>query len=420
MQKLLTYKNGLRVVVDTMPGVKTVSSGIWVGVGSGKETPDINGLSHFTEHMIFKGTDKLSAYDIANKFESMGAHVNAFTSKAATCYYVKSIDEYFGKCFDTLAHIFFDSKFDDKELNKERKVILEEINMVEDSPEDICYDLLAKCLYGDTAIGQTILGSIDNVKRFKSTDVKNFINRFYCANQMVISFAGNINEDQVDALVKKHVLPKLNTNIDDSKETKKITVKRNHVERIKDFEQSNIVLSFPSIEFDNELSSTQNVLNAIMGGGMSSRLFQTIREKMGLAYSVYTSPSAHLYNGSFNVVLNISPENTDKALQAVMSEIKKVVTGDIKKAEVDRAKVQLKSSLIYSRENVQSVMIAGGRMMLGANKQYDINDRIKMIDSVTLTGVNKFAKDIFTDSAMCSSYVGKAYKADFSKLLLCR
>jgi len=415
MQKLLTYDNGLRVIVDTNTNAKTVSSGIWVAVGSAKETPDINGLSHFTEHMIFKGTNKLSAYQIADSFESLGAHVNAFTGKSATCYFVKSIDEYAKDCFKNLAHIFFDSVFDDKELDKERNVILEEINMVEDDPADICFDLLANALYGDKTIGQTILGSPDNIKRFNSGDVKKFVNTYYCASDTVISFSGKVTAKEADEWVKKFVLPKVCTNKNNIKEVGELIIKRTHNERIADFEQSNIALAFKSIPFNHPLAATQNVLSALFGGGMSSRLFQTIRENLGLAYSVYSTPSAHLNNGVFNIVLNISPENTQQALNATQEEIKKVKACDIKQKEIDRAKAQLKSSLIYGRENLQSIMISNGKQLLLVNELYDINKRINEINAVTLDNVNDFAKTIFNTNTLCSSYVGREYKANFNQ-----
>jgi len=414
-KKVIQYDNGLRVIVDTIAGLKSVSSGIWVGVGSAKESPKINGLSHFAEHMFFKGTDKLSPFEVADSFESLGASVNAFTGKGATCYYIKSIDENFDKCFYNLTHIFFDSTFEPSELNKERKVIVEEINMVEDAPDEICFDLISKAMYGTSALGQTILGSIDNVKRFSQKDVRDFVKKFYCASNTVISFAGAIDLDTADKLVRKYVLPKICTNVSSEKEPSKLDITRTHLERIKDFEQSNIVVSFESLEFNSPFSAIQNVLNVIAGGGMSSRLFQRVREQLGLAYSVYTGSSGHINNGSFNVILNISPENTTKALSAVFEELKGIKSGNITKQEVERAKIQLKSSLIFGRENVSSVMIANGRMLLLANEVYDIEKRIAEIDAVTVLDTNVFANKIFTPQKMCSAYVGRKHGARFEE-----
>ena len=414
MEKLIRYENGLRVIVDTVPGLKTVAAGIWVHMGSSKEHPEINGLSHFTEHMMFKGTDKLSAYEIADAFESFGAHINAFTGKECTCYYVKSIDEHAESCFELLSHIFCDSVFDEAELDKERNVILEEINMVEDTPEDICYDLLAESLYGGCPIGQTILGSPKNVKQFKQKDVSAFVNQFYCAENTVISLAGNLTLSDADQYVRKYVLPKICGRKSRAAEVSAFSKNRTHTERIKDFEQSNIAIGFPSLPFNDKRASVQNVLNIILGGGMSSRLFQAIREKLGLAYSVYSAPSAFIHNGSFNIVLNISPDNTQKTLNAVAAELKKVLGGDITQKELIRAKTQLKSAMIFARENVQSIMNANGKLLTVAGEVYDINRKISEIEAVKISEVNQFAAETFRDETLSTAYVGKAYKADFN------
>ena len=418
MQKLTTYENGLRVITDTVPGLKTVAAGIWVNMGSSKETKPLNGLSHFTEHMLFKGTDKLSAYEIADRFESYGAQINAFTGKECTCYYVKSIDEYAEPCFELLSHIFLDSVFPEDELLKERNVVLEEINMVEDSPEDICYDELAAALYGEGPLGQTILGPAKTVQSFFRNDVADFVNRTYCAENTVLSLAGNITPEEADAYVRRHMLPKLRAKTIRLTEAGKQPNGRVHRERIKDFEQSNIALGFSSLPFDDKRSSVQNVLNVVLGGGMSSRLFQAIRERLGLAYSVYSAPSAFLHNGSFNIVLNISPENTQKALDATVAEIRKVLDGDITQKEIARAKTQLKSALFFARENVQSIMNANGKLLTVAGRVYDIERKISEIDCVDADAVTSLAAEIFRDEALCSAYVGKPCKADFAGLKL--
>jgi len=285
--------------------------------------------------------------------------------------------------------------------------------MVEDSPEDICFDLSAKATYGETALGQTILGGEENIKRFQNTDVRTFIDSFYCASNVVVSLSGSITPEEGDAYVKKYVLDKLCANKSTASEPKKRAIKRNHLQRIKDFEQSNIVLSYDSLSFNHPELAVQSVLNVIAGGGMSSRLFQTIREKMGLAYSVYTSPASHLYNGSFNIVLNISPENTQKALDATAGELSKLKGGDVTKTEIDRAKAQLKSALIFARENVQSIMITNGKILLLADEIYNIDKRIAQIDAVTADTVNRFAAATFMDNNFTSAYVGKAHNADF-------
>lgn len=412
MTELLKYDNGLRVVVNTVRGVRSVASGFWVGVGSAYESDENNGLSHFTEHVTFKGTDDLSAFDIAHRFESYGAAFNAFTSKECTCYYAKSIDEYAENCFALLGEILLRSVYDDGELDKERKVIVEEINMVEDTPEDICYDELAAATYGNANLGKTILGPIGNVKKFRHDDVKKFTDKYYVSGNIVIAFAGNITTGQADELVKKYVMPYIKAG---DRATLYSLPDRNARKcgmRIKDFEQANLALFFPSVSAFAPEASVCALTSVAFGGGMSSRLFQSVRERKGLAYSVYSSPSAYKETGAFNIYLNISEENTDKVLSAVREEIDLLTDKGLTEEELERSKVQLKSSLVFSGENVQSVMSSSGKAMLGNDEIYDFDKKIAQIDAVTPSDVLDYVRKTFDYSKMNAAYVGKKTKAD--------
>ncbi len=412
MTELLKYDNGLRVVVNTVRGVRSVASGFWVGVGSAYESDENNGLSHFTEHVTFKGTDDLSAFDIAHRFESYGAAFNAFTSKECTCYYAKSIDEYAENCFALLGEILLRSVYDDGELDKERKVIVEEINMVEDTPEDICYDELAAATYGNANLGKTILGPIGNVKKFRHDDVKKFTDKYYVSGNIVIAFAGNITTGQADELVKKYVMPYIKAG---DRATLYSLPDRNARKcgmRIKDFEQANLALFFPSVSAFAPEASVCALTSVAFGGGMSSRLFQSVRERKGLAYSVYSSPSAYKETGAFNIYLNISEENTDKVLSAVREEIDLLTDKGLTEEELERSKVQLKSSLVFSGENVQSVMSSSGKAMLGNDEIYDFDKKIAQIDAVTPSDVLDYVRKTFDYSKMNTAYVGKKTTAD--------
>ena len=325
MNQKIVYPNGLRVVVDTNTAVRSVAAGIWVGAGSVKESERENGISHFTEHVMFKGTNEYSAFDIAHAFESYGAHINAFTGKEATCYYVKSVDEYAEKCFSLLSHIFLRSSYDPDELNKERKVIVEEINMEEDAPEDICYDLLAATMYPNTSLGRTILGPIENVNRFTREDVLAYREKFYNADNIVVSFSGNVTPEAADTLVRRYFVDELAARKTNKTPLAPLTVTSNFSKRVKDFEQTNIGISYPSVPFGDPRYAAQSIFGILFGGGMSSRLFQRIREQMGLAYSVYASPILYVNNGNFDILLNITAANTKKAVEAVKREIDEVL-----------------------------------------------------------------------------------------------
>lgn len=416
MIKLLQYKNGLRVVLNQNTNIRTVCAGIWVGVGSAFEQPSINGISHFTEHMLFKGTDKYSAYDVADGFEKVGAAINAFTGKENTCYFFKCMDEYTDHCFELLSHIYFDSEYRAEDLDKERNVIIEEINMVQDEAEDLAYDLIAKVNFGDHPLGQPIIGSIENVRSFNKNTIKSFMDKYYKASNVVLSFAGNLSETQVDNMVKKYFLDRVPTesvNLDIS--TPKYLARAES--SIMDFEQSNIIVSFPSIKFNDEMTATQSLLNAILGGGMSSRLFQTIREQAGLAYSVYTTPSSFINCGVFNIVCNITHTNTELVLSMLRKELNDFITNGVSDSEFERSKAQLKSAFVFGQESVQSCMIAAGKLMLSSNELFDYDKRVAQIDAVTKSQLNKLSKQIFDFEQVSCAYVGKETGVDLLKVL---
>lgn len=416
MNSIIEYENGLKAVIAYIPGVRSVAAGFWVGVGSNAENKENNGISHFTEHMMFKGTDKLSPFDIANKFETYGANVNAFTSKECTCYYFKSVDEYAENCFSLLGDIMFDSVFPAVELDKERKVIVEEINMVEDSPEDICYDEIAYATYGDSGLGKTILGPSENVLRFTGDDVKDFMAHYYSPKNTVIAFSGNITEKAADKLIRKYILSRYKKDYAQTLPVKNRFNSRNYSEKIKNFEQSNIALSFPSLPFGDKDFTVQAALNVIVGGGMSSRLFQSVREQQGLAYSVYSVPNGYSDIGTLNVFLNISECNTERALTAVKKEIDLIKDKGITDEELERTKVQLKSALVFAEENVQTVMSSCGKLLLLKGELYDVDRKIAEIDAVTKEKANAFAREVFNYDKMNAAYVGKKTSVDILKI----
>ncbi len=409
MAKLLQYENGLKVCVITLP-IRSVMTGIWVGTGSKYENEKNNGLSHFTEHVMFKGTDKMNAFEIASAFENYGAMVNAFTSKESTCYYYKCMDKYNESCFKLLSDIFFDSTFPADELDKERKVIVEEINMVEDAPDEICSDVMFAAAYGDVSLGKTILGPKENVLRFIGDDVRAYMKDRYTSDNTVIVFSGNIDEKSADELVRKYALDRF---AGKNKVTPAISNqfrKNAELKRIKDTEQTNIVLAYPTIPLADEKGIVvQSLLSCLFGGGMSSRLFQTVREKQGLAYSIYTLPMAYSDVGCFTICLNNNPDNTIKALRATAGEIEKLVEEGITEEELARAKVQLVSSLAFSEENVQSQMMSFGKGLVTSGRMFDVNRKIELTEAVTKEEIESFAKKYFRKENMTAAYVGKKF-----------
>jgi len=401
-QKIFTYNNGLKLVVETLPS-HSIAAGIFVNAGSKNETAKNNGISHFLEHMIFKGTDKLNAFEIATEFEGMGAAINAFTSKDCTCYHVKALTDTAEKCFSTLSHIFFDSIFEKEELDREKGVVLEEIGMVKDSPEDVCYEMLATSLY-DGPLSQTILGPSENITSFDRSYIDDYINGYYHAGNIVIAFAGDITIEKADEWVKKYFLEKVKT-------AKKIAALPNKFNtknsiRIHDFEQANLMLAFPSIPLNDKFTHTQSLLSVILGGGMGSRLFQSIRERQGLAYSVYAHPSVHVDLGSFNICVNYTAANTEKVIKSIKDEIDLLLNKGVSQDEFDRAKAQLKASLVFAQESTQTQMLAFGKLLLLCDQLYDMGERLKQIDKVGIDGLLEFAKILFNKTPALA-YIGR-------------
>ena len=411
MIKLTKFDNGLVVVTNENLSVRSVSAGFWVGAGSAFESDADNGISHFTEHVMFKGTNRLSAREIAEKFEDCGASFNAFTSKEATCYYFKCIDENADECFGLLSHILYESVFDDTELDKERKVIAEEINMVEDEPEELCYDVLAQKTYAGTSLERTILGPVSNVMSFRGEDVKKYVRKMYTPDNTVIALSGNISHENAVKLVAKYVLPLCGAN----------KCGKMYPQRVagggfgkyeKDFEQVNMALAFPSIEYDNRLYAVQSVVSFCFGTGMSSRLFQKLREQLGLVYNVYTSASTYKNNGVFGIYFNTSGKNTEKAVLAVKEEVDSLVADGLGEKEITRAKIQLKSSMLFGVENALTMMTACGKYALYTGKPYDIDAAIRDIESVDGAAVREFCEKIFVRSRASVAYVGKRQYLD--------
>lgn len=406
MAELLEYENGLKVCVVPLP-VRSVMTGFWVGTGSKYESAAENGISHFTEHVMFKGTENADAYGIAKAFEDYGAVVNAFTSKESTCYYYKCIDKYNEKCFSLLCDIFFRSIFPEDELDKERRVIVEEINMVEDAPDEICSDLMFAAAYGDRTLGQTILGPKENVLRFCGDDVRNYMKKRYAPDNTVVIFAGNITAKEADVLIRRYAsdgFPAAKSTGDVVSDPFRRGVM---LKRIKDTEQTNTVLAYPSVSLRDEREIVvQSVFSCLFGGGMSSRLFQSVRERKGLAYSIYTSPSAYSDAGAFTICLNSSPENTAKALLAVKNEIDMLLGEGISDEELARSKIQLISSMSFAEENVQSQMMSFGKSLVCTGNMFDINRKIELAESITKEEVERFAKRCLDPRALTAAYVG--------------
>lgn len=406
MAQVKKYAGGLRLIVENMPSLRSVSVGILVGAGSCLENADNNGISHFIEHTTFKGTKRFNSRTLSEAFDDIGSQVNAFTSKEMTCYYVKSTKSAMERSVDLLSDMFLNSVYDEDELNREKGVIIEEINMSEDTPEDVCLDTLSLAYFGNDGLGRTILGSKENITKFDKSYIEAYRKAYYNADNVVVSFAGNVTIEEADLLVSKYIEPFLSANKSDSLIVPTDKNLYGKISKNKEIEQLHLALGFSCVKYDDELNNEATVMNVALGSGMSSRLFQTVREKLGLCYTVYSYPSGYRNTGSLAVYAGVNKETVNKAYDAIFAVLKELQNDGIGESELSRAKSQMLSSFEFGSENTASQMMLFGKYLLFTDKIFDFDNKVKKIEGVTGEGLNKFIRSLdFDDFSL--SIVGK-------------
>ncbi len=399
------FDNGLRLVINRIEGLYSVSCGIMVKTGSINETEEENGISHFIEHVLFKGTEKRSAFEISDRIDSVGSQINAYTAKELTCYYTKSTKEKLGDTMEVLSDIFFNSVFDKVELEKEKGVVLEEINMCEDTHEEICFDLLAKSYYGEQGLGRTILGKAKNVKRFNKQEIEAYMDKYYTADNVVISVAGNVDVDETVKLVEGYFADRFKRKKSE-KQAQFIVPKPKQLYRSKKIEQTHIGFAMKGLKMDDDKGDALSIANTILGGGMSSRLFQKIREELGLCYSVYSYPSSYKSDGVVEVYAGVNTEQRDLAVESIVGEIRKLKKDGVTQAEFTRAKEQLKSSTMFARESTSSQMLVHGKYLIYLNKEFDYDERIERFNKLNVSDVQEVIENYFDIDNAATATVG--------------
>ena len=400
-----TLENGLHVVGERLPYLRSVSIGVWMRVGSMMETPAENGLSHFLEHMVFKGTEKRSTRDIAEEMDAVGGQMNAFTGKDCTCFYAKVIDEDLPLAVDILSDMTLHASLDETEFNKERGVILEEISMEEDSPEDVVHELLSRIQFGDQAAGMPILGPAEQIAAYTRDDLANYRARHYHPENCVVALAGNYDPEQVLALMQQYFG-------EWKKSGQRQTVPPmqpipgQKAAREKDTEQLHICLGYPGTFLGSDELYPMSIMNNLLGGAMSSRLFQKIREEMGMAYSIYTYPSTYVGCGTFAVYAGVSPKNGHAVLDETLKQLDLLCRDGVTEKEFREAKNQLRGSYLLGLESPGSRMQSMGRGQLHLDRCMTPEETVAKIEAVTIESVNAVARRIFTN-APCISVVGK-------------
>jgi len=391
---------GLRVITEQMSGVRSASVGVWVGVGSRDESESQHGCSHFLEHLLFKGTTERTAMDISAQLDAVGGEFNAFTAKEYTCFHARVLDVDLPLAVDVLGDMITDSTLTPDDVEAERNVILDEIAMHDDDPDDVVHNLFAEQAWGDAAIGRNIAGSVASIEAMARDQIVEFYRRHYAAANMVVSVAGNIDHDAVVRLVETS----FGRNDFLTGENEPLTLATDAppravhpgVRRVsRPFEQVNLVLGMQGLTRTDERRFALGVLNAALGGGTSSRLFQEVREVRGLAYSVYSFASHHADAGLVGVSVGCLPAKVDAVLETVRAELAKLATHGITDEELARGKGQLRGGLVLGLEDSASRMSRLGKAELVYDELLSIDEVIERIDAVTVDQVRELAAELF-------------------------
>ncbi len=405
MYKEIILENNLTVIYERLSHLKSVSFGVWIGAGSRNETLQQNGISHFIEHMVFKGTEKRSAKDIACDIDKIGGQINAFTGKDCTCFYTKTLDSDLETAVDVLSDMLFHSTFDPHHIETEKKVVYEEISMYEDDPEELVHDILTERIWSDGPLGYPILGTRESLEKLTRQSLYNYMSTYYIPDNCLISVVGNFDEDHLLHIIRKYFgdwKPLSYCRI--SKE--RPVFKNDFVFREKDTEQTHVCLGFRGLPMTDERVYPLMVLNNIIGGGMSSRLFQSIREEMGLVYSIYSFPTSFRDCGMFTIYAATNPDKAQEVIERIGLDIKDILKNGITEAELVRSKNQLKGSFILGLDSTSGRMSSIGKNKLITGMVRTPDEILRLIDKVSTSSIHELAHWMFDKGDMGAVVLG--------------
>jgi predicted Zn-dependent peptidase len=414
--KRTVLPGGLRIVTEAMPGVRSASVGIWVGVGSRDESPTVAGASHFLEHLLFKGTRTRSALDLAAAMDAVGGEFNAFTEKEHTCFYATVLDRELPLAVDMISDVVLNATVTAADVDVERTVVLEEIAMRDDDPSDLVHDEFSLALFGDTPLGRPILGSEESINSLTRTQIHGYYSRRYRAEQMVVAVAGNIDHSEVVALVRRAFADR----VPHTAEPPALRPDRRQIARPArrvnvvpdDTEQANIVLGTLGVSRFDDRRFTLGVLSTAIGGGMSSRLFQQIREQRGLAYSTYSFTSGYAGDGVFGLYAGCQPGKADEVVSIMRAALDSVAADGLTREEVERGKGQLRGGMVLGLEDSGSRMTRIGKAELSYGDILGVDDLLGLVDAVSLEQVNTLATELAAQPC-CLTVVGPFGEHDF-------
>ena len=396
--------NGLRIITEQMTQVRSISIGVWLTRGSRDEAADRSGIAHFVEHMLFKGTATRTAEDIAQQIDSIGGQLDAFTAKEYASYYIKVLDEHLSLAIDVLADIVRNPAFSPEDIEREKKVVVEEIKMVEDTPDDLVHEIFTQGFWENHPLGRPILGTRETVEALGSGLLRDYFRNTYTPRNLIVSAVGNLEHDRVRNLVAEKfgsVPGAVATVADEIPLVVPKTVIRN-----KELEQSHVCVGVSSYPQNHDDRYASYVLNTLLGGSMSSRLFQNVREKRGLAYAVFSGLSAYRDAGSFTIYAGCANEAVGEVIDLVVEELRTVKAAPVSGAELQRSKDHLKGSLMLSLENTASRMSHLARQEIYFDRQFGLDETLLGIERVTSADVQRVANDLFRNGSLAATILG--------------
>jgi predicted Zn-dependent peptidase len=400
-----TLPNGLVVITDPMEHVHSVSVGIWVRSGSRREPAELNGMSHFIEHMVFKGTRRRSAEDIAREVDSIGGMLDAFTAKEMVCFNTRVLDEHLPKAFDIIADMVLEPKFADEDIAREQSVVLEEIRMTQDNPEDLVHELFTQKFWAPHPLGKPILGTPETVSSFNHDTVQKWFRHSYTPGNIVITAAGHLTHAQlVDLVSERFAGLKAGSNgaVDSAPSPAPHVTLRNK----KELEQVHICIGLPAFPMTDERRFAVSVLNNVLGGGMSSRLFQNIRERLGLAYAIFSEVNSYRDAGTLSVYAGTSIETADKLVHCVLDEFRRLRDEPLSAEELRRAKDHLKGATLLALEGSGQRMHTLARYHIYFGRHFTTQELIAMLEAVTVEDVQQIAGEFFQSDRLAATVVG--------------
>lgn len=408
--------NGVRIVSETIPYVKSVSLGVWIGSGSRSEQNDNHGISHFIEHLMFKGTERRSARDIAETVDAIGGQLNAFTAKEHTCYYMKVLDTHLELALDILSDMLLASKFAVEDIGREREVVLEEVHMYEDTPDELVHDIHLSKIWQSHPLGRNILGSKQSIAGFTRAMVVDYYRSFYTPDNIVIAAAGNVDHDMLVTMVMRFFGGMTGKKAIKSPQEPPVLSPVKTLQP-KDIEQIHLCLGTLSVPQNSPDMYKIHILNNVLGGGISSRLFQSVREDRGLAYSIYSYQTNYSDTGLFTVYAGTRPANADEVVQLILANLSEMKHHGITADELKKSKEQLKGNLLLGLESSSSHMSRIGKMEITLGKFIPLDEVVEKIDKVTLADVKEVAGRLFKENLLCFTAVGPTDDTDILNFL---